>query len=86
MNIINVFELTGMPGTADEQNALVNSTFKHSYVHIKNDDTGQYLLVRINAIDESKFETIRKLDPNDDHDAEVMGAVVVYLTEQGLMP
>lgn len=80
MNIINIFELSGMPADEKEQNVLIDAAMTHSYVHIKAAKTGKYYVARITHIDESKFESIRKLDPNQD--TRVMADVFDIIKDQ----
>lgn len=83
MNIINVFEMQGMPDTVEEQNKVAYESLPVSYIHLHNEDDGKYYLVRITEVQNVGNTTIRKLDPFDELDKITINDVLQMIKDSG---
>ncbi len=80
-SVVNIYEIAGMPETEAEQNALIDSGFEVSNIHVHNVEEDKYYVVRVTTVDDSKFQAIRKLDPKSEVDAVACNEVLAALAD-----
>lgn len=76
VNVVNVYEVTGMPERTENRENVVVDSFSVKSIHLHDKETGRYFLMRVTGVKPVDGIGIRKLEPENVNDMSVINELV----------